>query len=121
MPIKALARMRKEGLLGDVVEDNEIAWFVLLSKVWGNPVFLAMQLESLSDKDLKSLIAKRNNLPLDKYILDRYQKAKKGQRISVTDLAIEAHDKFGVKISAALMDRIVKTRDLVRKKKRRVL
>jgi len=42
LPIDFLAKMKKEGLIGEVVEDKEIPWFVLLGQIWGRPEYIKL-------------------------------------------------------------------------------
>ena len=118
LPIAFLARMKKNGLIGSVVEDVEIPWFVLLSQIWGRSEYLRMQLDCMPEKDLKALLKPKPLPQVDRYILARYRNARPGEKISVDDLAYELKQKFGVKLSEKLREKIKKLRYRVREEKR---
>ncbi|MBV5340046.1 MAG: hypothetical protein J0665_10910 [Deltaproteobacteria bacterium] len=118
LPIYFLEKMKKEGLIGDVVEDREIPWFVLIGQMWGKPEYIKMQIKGLSEKEKTALIKAEKPKPVDAYILKRYLQASSGQKIMVDDLAIEIRQKFGFAINEHLKARVRKIREEAKKGKR---
>ncbi|MBV5330288.1 MAG: hypothetical protein JZU65_22100 [Chlorobium sp.] len=103
LPIEFLTAMKKDGLIGDVVEDREIPWFVLIG---------------LSEKEKTALIKAEKPKPIDVYISKVYSNKKPGQKIIVDDLMIILRNKFGVAINNTLKSRIGKIRANVDNTKR---
>ena len=117
LPIDFLAKMKKEGLIGEVVEDKEIPWFVLLGQIWGRPEYIKMQIKGLGEKE-KTLIKEEKPKPVDAYILKVYTNKKRGQKISVMDLMIAIRQKFGLAINDNMRSKIEKIRKQVENNKK---
>lgn len=117
LPAKALAQMKSDGLLGPEVGDDEIAWFPLLSQVWGKPVYIRMQIEKMSEREKKSLL-KTEMTRMEKYILTKFIKEGKS-KVKIDDLAVELRAKFGVAITDRLKAKIREIRKTASKESRK--
>jgi hypothetical protein len=113
LPIEALAKMKKDGLLGKEIEDKEIAWFVLLGQMWGNPDYVRLQTTGWTEKQKKDLFKPKEFSKMDKYIMSRYRNTKPGDKIFMEQLVGDLELKFGIKNSITLRSKIKKLRKAI--------
>jgi hypothetical protein len=134
IPIEAFVRLKEDGMIGDVIEANEMAWFTLLGHVWRRADFVEIMARGLNEDDrihlvkvlsatleksaIKSILKPKPTPPFEAYVKGKYRKAKRGERILVEDLLMELNGKFSLKITDKLRSRVKVLRQAVRDEKR---
>lgn len=118
LPLKALQLMKSKGLIGNEIDSDEEAWFVLLGQMWGDPDFVKMQIKNMDEKTKKSMLKASRPNPVDTYILTKFEKSPAGVKIPSDELAIEIKRMFRCTINENLLARIQKIRKQVKNARR---
>jgi hypothetical protein len=110
IPIRDLQEMHKDGFIGELIEEDQIAWFALLRHVYGNAKYLRRQLLSIKRDRRFKLLEEQPMGRQDSYIYQRYMNLQPGATLTVGQVAIELQQHFSVPVSERLLARIRKIR-----------
>ena len=119
LPIEYMALLKKKGHIGDWIQDDEIAWFVLLKATWADPDFIKIQIKGMTAKVRANIMKEAKPKPVDAFILKVFKNKKPGQKISTSDLMIEVRQKFGLAMNDGLRARIGKLKIMAANTKRK--
>lgn len=120
IPLEHLRAMKKDGLIGDIIENNEVPWFTILREVWGKPKYVRMQYLALNRHQQKEIVTGEKPLTqMERYVINRFTLAEFRETISVDTLAIELREKFGVRITDSLRTKIINLRNVARNQKKK--
>jgi len=117
--IEALRQMQKDGLIGERVNQEQVNMLTFLQNIWASPQYLRFQIRKLQPAVRKKLFEDRSLSRMEKYIFTRYVNLKKGDRLSVDDLAVELRNRFGASLSRNLTEKIQKIRKMARDERRK--
>lgn len=106
LPEKVYQRLIKDGIIGEDITDDDIRGLSFLAHVWGNRVYLKMQLAALRKKERAELVLFPNFSKIELYILRTYLNLPEGKSIEVNDIKQRLKKYMGVRVSTATIRRV---------------
>jgi hypothetical protein len=113
IPIKALAKMYRMGLLSLELTSEQLSHIEFISNIWGKNEFIRWQMSKKPKKQREKIIREAGMNKIEQYLYNRYFNAiKKGDKLYKAQLANEVKTYLGVPIT----DKLFNTIEQMRKK-----
>jgi hypothetical protein len=116
----ALEELHREGYLDKELSESQMRGMDMLQAVWCRQKYLKIQLERFKPSVRKSLVQEKALSKIEKYILGRFMKLKRGDKLKASDLANELNRRFRAPVTIGLLSKIATMRKLARSKKQRI-
>lgn len=110
IPLEALRRLQADGIIGEEVAPEDMAWFVVAGHIWGKRSYLEIQMKGMSKYRKENLLKEKKETPLEKWVMTRYMNRKPGERLDTNEVALELTKHFNVKFNNSLIRKIEKIR-----------
>jgi hypothetical protein len=112
--LKALKKMKDDGLLSRKLSDEDVNKLEFLEKIWGKDSYLKMQMARKSTSRRKKIIDGAGLTKIENYIYTRYLNLEEGKRMPRQQIAAEVVYYF--KVEKINRRELFKTIERMRKK-----
>lgn len=86
LPLKVLYRLKKDGVIGDPVSDEDLRGLALLAEIWGKIWYVRSMMSHLPRAYRRKICMEPEISRAERYALTCYLNTKPGERIRVQDI-----------------------------------